>query len=80
MVGFKEDEYFFRQSCINSDHLDTPMVRTGPLKGPDVVRWTVTDNVHREPDHPAALATPNSQETSECPADASPQRQQGLLL
>ncbi|XP_023804992.1 integrin beta-4 isoform X3 [Oryzias latipes] len=67
MVGFKEDEYFFRQSCINSDHLDTPMVRTGPLKGPDVVRWTVTDNVHREPDHPAALATPNSQETIKFP-------------
>ncbi|XP_024120232.1 integrin beta-4 isoform X3 [Oryzias melastigma] len=62
MVGFKEDEYFFHQSTLTSDHADTPMVRTGPLKGPDVVRWKVTDNVHREPDHPAALATPNSQE------------------
>ncbi|RVE59233.1 hypothetical protein OJAV_G00186270 [Oryzias javanicus] len=67
MVGFKEDEYFFHQSSITSGHLDTPMVRTGPLKGPDVVRWKVTDNVHREPDHPAALATPNSQETINFP-------------
>uniref|UniRef100_A0A8D3CL14 Integrin beta n=1 Tax=Scophthalmus maximus TaxID=52904 RepID=A0A8D3CL14_SCOMX len=52
MVGFKEDEYLLRQSLLTSDHLDTPMVRTGPPKGTDVVRWKVTDNVHRAPNHP----------------------------
>uniref|UniRef100_A0A8D0ADL5 Integrin beta n=1 Tax=Sander lucioperca TaxID=283035 RepID=A0A8D0ADL5_SANLU len=52
MVGFKEDEYLLRQSLLTSDHLDTPMVRTGPPKGTDVVRWKVTDNVHRSPNHP----------------------------
>uniref|UniRef100_A0A4W6FCY5 Integrin, beta 4 n=1 Tax=Lates calcarifer TaxID=8187 RepID=A0A4W6FCY5_LATCA len=52
MVGFKEDEYLLRQSLLTSDHLDTPMVRTGPPKGTDVVRWKVTDNVHRGPNHP----------------------------
>uniref|UniRef100_A0A671XFI0 Integrin beta n=1 Tax=Sparus aurata TaxID=8175 RepID=A0A671XFI0_SPAAU len=52
MVGFKEDEYLLRQSLLTSDHLDTPMVRTGPPKGTDVVRWKVTDNVHRAPMHP----------------------------
>uniref|UniRef100_A0AAQ5XYK5 Integrin beta n=1 Tax=Amphiprion ocellaris TaxID=80972 RepID=A0AAQ5XYK5_AMPOC len=45
MVGFKEDEYLLRQSLLTSDHLDTPMVRTGPPKGTDVVRWKVTDNL-----------------------------------
>ncbi|KAF3853063.1 hypothetical protein F7725_013751 [Dissostichus mawsoni] len=44
MVGFKEDEYLLRQSLLTSDHLDTPMVRTGPPKGTDVVRWKITDN------------------------------------
>uniref|UniRef100_A0A7N6BU45 Integrin beta n=1 Tax=Anabas testudineus TaxID=64144 RepID=A0A7N6BU45_ANATE len=52
MVGFKEDEYLLRQSLLTSDHLDTPMVRTGPPKGTDVVRWKVTDNVHRGFNHP----------------------------
>uniref|UniRef100_A0A673CWW6 Integrin beta n=1 Tax=Sphaeramia orbicularis TaxID=375764 RepID=A0A673CWW6_9TELE len=52
MVGFKEDEYLLRQSLLTSDHLDTPMVRTGPPKGTDVVRWKVNDNVHRAPNHP----------------------------
>lgn len=65
MVGFKEDEYLLRQSLLTSDHLDTPMVRTGPPKGTDVVRWKVTDNVHRGPNHPEALIKPNPKETSE---------------
>lgn len=63
MVGFKEDEYLLRQSLLTSDHLDTPMVRTGPLKGTDVVRWKVTDNVHRGPNHPQAVIKPNPKET-----------------
>ncbi|XP_015244098.1 PREDICTED: integrin beta-4 isoform X1 [Cyprinodon variegatus] len=62
MVGFKEDEYIFRQSQLTSNHLDTPMVRTGPPKGTDVVRWKVTDNVHRAPNHPQALLQPNPDE------------------
>lgn len=65
MVGFKEDEYLLRHSLLTSDHLDTPMVRTGPPKGTDVVRWKVTDNVHRGPNHPQALIKPNPKETSE---------------
>ncbi|XP_068439420.1 integrin beta-4 isoform X2 [Clinocottus analis] len=67
MVGFKEDEYLLRQSLLTSDHLDTPMVRTGPLKGTDVVRWKVTDNVHRSPNHPQALIKPNPKETIQFP-------------
>uniref|UniRef100_A0A3Q2YF04 Integrin beta n=1 Tax=Hippocampus comes TaxID=109280 RepID=A0A3Q2YF04_HIPCM len=63
MVGFKEDEYLLRQSLLTSDHLDTPMVRTGPPKGTDVVRWKVTDNVHRSPNHPQVLVKPNPKET-----------------
>lgn len=65
MVGFKEAEYLLRQSLLTSDHLDTPMVRTGPPKGTDVVRWKVTDNVHRAPMHPQALIKPNPKEMSE---------------
>lgn len=65
MVGFKEDEYLLRQSLLTSDHLDTPLVRTGPPKGTDVVRWKVMDNVHRGPSHPQALIKPNPKETSE---------------
>ncbi|XP_054454661.1 integrin beta-4 [Anoplopoma fimbria] len=67
MVGFKEDEYLLRQSLLTSDHLDTPMVRTGPPKGTDVVRWKVTDNVHRPPNHPQALIKPNPKETIQFP-------------
>lgn len=67
MVGFKEDEYLLRQSLLTSDHLDTPMVRTGPPKGTDVVRWKVTDNVHRGPNHPQALIKPNPKETIQFP-------------
>uniref|UniRef100_A0A3Q2YF17 Integrin beta n=1 Tax=Hippocampus comes TaxID=109280 RepID=A0A3Q2YF17_HIPCM len=67
MVGFKEDEYLLRQSLLTSDHLDTPMVRTGPPKGTDVVRWKVTDNVHRSPNHPQVLVKPNPKETIQYP-------------
>ncbi|XP_041672161.1 integrin beta-4 isoform X2 [Cheilinus undulatus] len=67
MVGFKEDEYLFRQSLLTSDHLDTPMVRTGPPKGTDVVRWKVTDNVHRPPNHPQALIKPSPKEIIQYP-------------
>ncbi|XP_016889703.1 integrin beta-4 isoform X2 [Cynoglossus semilaevis] len=67
MVGFKEDEYLLRQSLLTSDHLDTPMVRTGPPKGTDVVRWKITDNVHRAPNHPQALIKPNPKEIIQFP-------------
>ncbi|XP_045924379.1 integrin beta-4 isoform X1 [Micropterus dolomieu] len=67
MVGFKEDEYLLRQSLLTADHLDTPMVRTGPPKGTDIVRWKVTDNVHRGPNHPQAMIKPNPKETIQFP-------------
>uniref|UniRef100_A0AAZ3RII5 Integrin beta n=1 Tax=Oncorhynchus tshawytscha TaxID=74940 RepID=A0AAZ3RII5_ONCTS len=47
-----ENQYMLRQSMLTSDHLDTPLVRTGPPKSTDVVRWKITDNVHRSPNHP----------------------------
>ncbi|XP_051888741.1 integrin beta-4 isoform X2 [Pristis pectinata] len=47
MVGFKEDHYMLRQSKLASNYLDTPMVRTNKLDGTDIVRWKVTDNVHK---------------------------------
>uniref|UniRef100_A0A6Q2X5L7 Integrin beta n=1 Tax=Esox lucius TaxID=8010 RepID=A0A6Q2X5L7_ESOLU len=59
MVGFKEDQYMLRQSLLTSDHLDTPLVRTGPPKSTDVVRWKITDNVHRPPSHPLAQVQPD---------------------
>ncbi|KAM7146248.1 integrin beta-4 isoform 2-T2 [Macrochelys suwanniensis] len=46
-VGFKEDHYMLRQSLMASDHLDTPMVRSGSLKGRDSVRWKINNNVHK---------------------------------
>uniref|UniRef100_A0A8C3XN21 Integrin beta n=1 Tax=Chelydra serpentina TaxID=8475 RepID=A0A8C3XN21_CHESE len=46
-VGFKEDHYMLRQSLMASDHLDTPMVRSGSLKGRDTVRWKINNNVHK---------------------------------
>ncbi|XP_067403678.1 integrin beta-4 [Emydura macquarii macquarii] len=46
-VGFKEDHYMLRQSLMASDHLDTPMVRSGSLKGKDTVRWKINNNVHK---------------------------------
>uniref|UniRef100_A0A8B9LL02 Integrin beta n=1 Tax=Astyanax mexicanus TaxID=7994 RepID=A0A8B9LL02_ASTMX len=65
MVGFKEDHYMLRQSLLTSDHLDTPMVRTGPPKSTDVVRWKVKDNVHRPANHPQNQIQPNPKEMSE---------------
>ncbi|XP_077183892.1 integrin beta-4 isoform X2 [Paroedura picta] len=47
-VGFKEDHYLLRQSLMSSDHLDTPMVRTGNLKGRDAVHWKINNNVHKQ--------------------------------
>ncbi|PNJ87923.1 ITGB4 isoform 6 [Pongo abelii] len=47
MVGFKEDHYMLRENLMASDHLDTPMLRSGSLKGRDVVRWKVTNNMQR---------------------------------
>lgn len=65
MVGFKEDHYMLRQSLLSSDHLDTPLVRTGPPKSTDVVRWKVKDNIHRGPNHPQNQIQPNPKEISE---------------
>ncbi|XP_059936792.1 integrin beta-4 isoform X2 [Mesoplodon densirostris] len=47
MVGFKEDHYMLRANLMASDHLDTPMLRSGNLKGRDMVRWKITNNVQR---------------------------------
>ncbi|NXA25254.1 ITB4 protein, partial [Ibidorhyncha struthersii] len=47
-VGFKEDHYMLRHSLMSSDHLDTPMVRSGSLKGQDIVRWKINNNVHKQ--------------------------------
>lgn len=47
MVGFKEDHYMLRENLMASDHLDTPMLRSGNFKGIDRVRWKVTNNVQR---------------------------------
>ncbi|KAJ8334080.1 hypothetical protein SKAU_G00397190 [Synaphobranchus kaupii] len=63
MVGFKEEQYMLRQSALTSNDLDTPLVRTGPPKSTDVVRWKITDNVHRSPNHPLAQIMPNPKET-----------------
>ncbi|XP_032067171.1 integrin beta-4 isoform X1 [Thamnophis elegans] len=48
MVGFKEDHYLLRQSLMASDHLDTPMVRSGNLKGRDTIHWKIKNNVHKQ--------------------------------
>lgn len=47
MVGFKEDHYMLRENLMASDHLDTPLLRSGNLKGRDMVRWKITNNVQR---------------------------------
>ncbi|KAM6163519.1 LOW QUALITY PROTEIN: integrin beta-4 [Rhynchocyon petersi] len=52
IVAFKEDHYLLRENLMASDHLDTPMLRSGNLKGSDTVRWKITNNVQ-----PSALAT-----------------------
>lgn len=36
-----------RENLMASDHLDTPMLRSGNLKGRDAVRWKITNNVQR---------------------------------
>lgn len=46
-MGFKEDHYMLRENLMVSDHLDTPMLRSGNLKGRDTVRWKITNNVQR---------------------------------
>ncbi|XP_034049235.1 integrin beta-4 isoform X3 [Thalassophryne amazonica] len=66
-VGFKEYAYLLRRSLLTSDHLDTPMVRTGPPKGTDMVCWRAIDNVHRGPNHPKALIKPSPKEITDFP-------------
>ncbi|XP_026125310.1 integrin beta-4 isoform X4 [Carassius auratus] len=80
MVGFKEDHYMLRQSLLTSDHLDTPMVRTGPPKSTDIVRWKVTDNVHRGPNHPQNQIKPNPKETIQYPVSLRLNRQYSETL
>ncbi|KAK9970945.1 hypothetical protein ABG768_026847 [Culter alburnus] len=80
MVGFKEDHYMLRQSLLTSDHLDTPMVRTGPPKSTDIVRWKVTDNVHRGPNHPQNQIKPNPNETIQYPVSLRLNRQYSETL
>ncbi|XP_073675885.1 integrin beta-4 isoform X2 [Garra rufa] len=80
MVGFKEDHYMLRQSLLTSDHLDTPMMRTGPLKSTDIVRWKVTDNVHRGPNHPQNQIKPNPKETIQYPVSLCLNRQYSETL
>lgn len=63
-VGFKEDHYMIRHSLMSSDHLDTPMVRTGSLKGRDTVRWKINNNVHKQGF--ASVAAANLKDLSEC--------------
>uniref|UniRef100_A0A8B9LFC2 Integrin beta n=1 Tax=Astyanax mexicanus TaxID=7994 RepID=A0A8B9LFC2_ASTMX len=75
MVGFKEDHYMLRQSLLTSDHLDTPMVRTGPPKSTDVVRWKVKDNVHRPANHPQNQIQPNPKEMIDFPVSLRLNRQ-----
>ncbi|XP_069785428.1 integrin beta-4 isoform X2 [Narcine bancroftii] len=58
MVGFKEDHYMLRQSKMTSSSLDTPMVRTGKQHGTDIVRWKVTDNVHKGATAHSQLVSP----------------------
>ncbi|XP_014809427.1 PREDICTED: integrin beta-4 isoform X3 [Calidris pugnax] len=58
VVGFKEDHYMLRHSLMSSDHLDTPMVRSGSLKGRDTVRWKINNNVHKQSLTPLAAANP----------------------
>ncbi|NWH48231.1 ITB4 protein, partial [Fregata magnificens] len=57
-VGFKEDHYMLRHSLMSSDHLDTPMVRSGSLKGRDTIRWKINNNVHKQGFTSLAAANP----------------------
>lgn len=63
-VGFKEDHYMLRHSLMSSDHLDTPMIRSGSLKGCDTVRWKINNNVHKQGF--TSLAAANPKDLSEC--------------
>lgn len=53
-----------RHSLMSSDHLDTPMVRSGSLKGRDTVRWKINNNVHKQGF--ASLTAANHKDLSEC--------------
>ncbi|XP_053850936.1 integrin beta-4 isoform X5 [Vidua macroura] len=68
-VGFKEDHYMLRQSLMSSDHLDTPLVRSGSLKGRDTVRWKIHNNVHKQ--GVTSPAATNAKDLSECPRASS---------
>ncbi|XP_005166847.1 integrin beta-4 isoform X3 [Danio rerio] len=80
MVGFKENQYLLRQSFLQNDYLDTPMVRSGPLKSTDVVRWKVADNVHRGTNHPQNQIRPNPKETIQYPVSLRLNRQFSEVL
>lgn len=58
-----------RQSLMSSDHLDTPLVRSGSLKGRDTVRWKIHNNVHRQ--GVTSPAATNPKDLSECPCASS---------
>ncbi|XP_026103225.1 integrin beta-4-like isoform X1 [Carassius auratus] len=80
IVGFTEDHYMLRQSLLTSDHLETPMVRTGPPKSTDIVRWKVMDNVHRGPNHPQNQIKPNPKEIIQYPISLRLNRQYSETL
>uniref|UniRef100_A0A672NNZ7 Integrin beta n=1 Tax=Sinocyclocheilus grahami TaxID=75366 RepID=A0A672NNZ7_SINGR len=79
-VLFLMYHYMLRQSLSTTDHLDTPMVRTGPPKSTDIVRWKVTDNVHRGPNHPQNQIKPNPKETIQYPISLRLNRQYSEVL
>uniref|UniRef100_A0A673ME98 Integrin beta n=1 Tax=Sinocyclocheilus rhinocerous TaxID=307959 RepID=A0A673ME98_9TELE len=79
-VLFLMYHYMLRQSLSTTDHLDTPMVRTGPPKSTDIVRWKVTDNVHRGPNHPQNQIKPNPKETIQYPISLRLNRQYSETL
>lgn len=56
-----------RQSLMSSDHLDTPLVRSGSLKGRDTVRWKIHNNVHKQ----GVTSPAATKDLSECPRAAS---------
>lgn len=58
-----------RHSLMSSDHLDTPLVRSGSLKGRDTVRWRIHNNVHRQGVTSPAATSPK--ELGECPRASS---------
>lgn len=53
-----------RENLMASDHLDTPMLRSGNLKGRDTVRWKITNNVQR-PGFATRVASTNPTELGE---------------